>query len=271
MRPYVPIPNFPKPIVVPLYCSEAGITTHQGTGILLTSGNRQFLGTAHHVVGSGKEHTLIAACPEPFRLGEFFYPIPEPDSPMKTDLHDLALTELSREQSERLMACSRFLPLDTDTPLHPLGGDRQFLRAFGFLGDDNDNLPKIGMTANGLYLDMVNCQNSLSHDHRKQWKNAFIAGYYRPDVFGGLKPEFRGKRRYGGMSGGALFYGDPACPGLFSEFAGMLISVKVDKRGRALFIALRTRIILEYLHRWFPGLPELKPPTQSIFRQSYLR
>lgn len=272
MRPYFYIPDHPKPIIVALYRRTNGATEHEGTGILLTAGNRHFLCTAAHVLGSEEDHGLFVANPVPFPLGVFRCEDPKPGAPIAKDLCDLAFTELSWEEASMVSVGSRFLTLDTDTPWVPLGGDRPFLRAFGFLGDDNGCMPNNKVTSNAFYLDMELSENSLNHDaERKEWKKGFINGYYDPGVVGQIKEEFRGCRRYGGLSGGALFYRDLGCPWLCTELAGMLIRAQVDKRARVLFTALRTRFIIEALHRRFPGLPELQPPIPSLFRKSYVR
>jgi hypothetical protein len=260
-----------KDIVVPLYRRREDFTEHWASGILLTYGNRQFLCTAAHAL-SDETHSLVVGGASPFFLNSFRRNVPKKHFTLEDDPFDIAVTELNRDQSSNATAGARFLCLDRDTPWSPKGGDRVLLCARGFLNSDNDHMPDATLSANLIEVPLLRDENYLGHDKRLQsYKHYYINGLYNPSAMGGVKKEFRGNRAYEGMSGGALYYGDWSAFGLCIELAGMLVMVKPAKRGAVRFLALRTRAIIEILHRFYSDLPPPLPPHAGFDRRSSLR
>lgn len=238
--------------------------------MLVTYGNRQFLCTAAHAL-RGDQHSLFVGGKEPFGLGVFRRNTPKKGYTYDDDPLDIAIVELDRGQCSKALSGARFINLDRDTPWQPFG-KRIFMEAYGFLNHDNGLESDRTLTANGIKIPMVVDENHLNHDKRlRPYKNGYVSAFFDPAKLGGVKEDFRGNRVFTGMSGGALYYGDWSCTGLYLELAGMLVEARPAKRGCVRFLALRTRTLIRVLTQFYPDLSPILPPYKGMERRSTLR
>lgn len=257
-----------KPVLIPLYNGETFQLT--ATGTLVVYGERHFLCTASHALPKTRpgSHSLIAGGLTPFALDEFRYNITAPGFKRYDHIVDLAVTELSCDQLSRCESNS-FIKIDIDTPWKPAFSRRQLL-ASGFPFERNQEMKDGKITSNGLHVPLKPTDKSLIHDQtRKEFKAGFICGICDPRHY--LRPkEFRGYRAYEGMSGGPMFYEDFGNLGQFVELAGILVFAQSDKRAAVTFTAIRTRLVAQLIHYFFPDTPPVASEYLGASRRSVI-
>lgn len=240
----------------------------EGSGVLLTYRNRHFLGTAAHVVNFPEGHAaVIGACDPAIKLFEKTFQINERNKPDTKEI-DFAVTELTGTEANALAVDSRFIPLDPATPYQPRFRHVHY-GLTGFLAEDNhaDNSESV-LSANALRISITRDHSSLAHHSvRKHNKHWYVSGVYDPKKarFDNWSPNQRPKS-FKGFSGGAFYLDDPLCPGIFNQFAGVILEcTKPDCRGQRILTGIGARAIIDMLRKWYPDLDPTPNPEHKLF------
>jgi hypothetical protein len=236
---------------------DTGLLDFEGSGVLLTYRNRHFLGTAAHVVDFPEGHSaIVGACSPAIKLFGKIFQRNERHKP-DSEAIDFAVTELNGTEASALAVDARFVSLDSATPYEPRYKHLCYALT-GFLANDNfaDNSRSM-LSANALQISVRRDHRSLKHDRaRKANSHWYVEGIYDPQDarFDTWSPNQRPKS-FKGFSGGAFYLDDPFCPGVFNQFAGIILEcTRPDCRGQRILTGIGARAIIDMLRHWYPDL-----------------
>ncbi len=257
---------------VPLFRvrEDTGELDFEGSGVLLTFRNRHFLGTAAHVVDFPAGHSVhIGACSPAISLVGRTFQRNERGKP-ESEAIDFAVTELTVSEANALAEDSLFIPLDPATPYKPRFKHLHY-RLTGFLADDNHaNISKSTLSANGLRIIVKKDHTSLDHHPvRKLNKGWYVCGIYDAQKTISENWDHNQKpKSFKGFSGGSFFLDDPFCPGMFIQFAGIILECTgQDLKGRTILTGIGARAILDMLRHWYP---DIEPALSSNHKSNIL-
>jgi hypothetical protein len=235
---------------------DTGLLDFEGSGVLLTYRNRNFLGTAAHVVDFPAGHSaIVGACSPAIKLIGKTFQRNERQKPDSKAI-DFAVTELTGTEASALAVVSRFIPLDPATPYQPRYKHLCYALT-GFLANDNfaDNSHSM-LSANALQINVRRDHRSLEHDRvRKVNRHWYVRGIYDTDS-ARFENGSRNRRieSFKGFSGGSFFLDAPFCPGVFNQFAGIILECTgPDCHGQRILTGIGARAIIDMLRHWYPG------------------
>ena len=245
-----------KVSTVPIYHLRNGVLDFEGSGVLLTYKNRHFLGTAAHVVDLEEGHSAcIGGCNPPVSLIDRFFQTNDRHGSL-ADSIDFAITELHKDEAQKLADIYKFVSLDPTEPYKPRFEHLHY-QLTGFLAVDNYTTSDgRRITANALSIvatrdDVCQIRFQPERFSKKDW---FIAARYdhQRSIFD--TAEFNKPiKDFRGFSGGSFFLDDPFCPGVFRQFAGVILECKQGpQRRKASFIGICARAICDMIGHWYP-------------------
>jgi hypothetical protein len=248
-----------KTATIPLFRHRAdGAPEFEGSGVLVTVGNRQFLVTAAHVADENtRHHIIVGGAHKPFPIRRPFYRNSSGHS-HSVDL-DVAVAELSHSEQRTLLETEsiQFINLDPNRSHNAKYLSCRY-QVWGYLAKRNEtSAPSWLLPANGLRVEIVRDHSVLLHDRQRMMnRSCFIAGTYRASethfegTNGGFKPTT--PEHFKGFSGGALFSEEPFCPGIYRQFAGICLEAKRRKGGREIAITgLNATTLCSVIQEWF--------------------
>lgn len=253
VRPYAVASR--KVSTVPIYHLRKGVLEFEGSGVLLTYKNRHFLGTAAHVVDLEEGHSAcIGGSNPPVSLIDRVFQRNDRCGSL-ADSIDFAITELHKDEAQKLAEIYKFVSLDPTEPYKPRFEYLHY-QLTGFLADDNHTSSDGSrITANALSIvakrdDVRQIRFQSERFSKQQW---FVAALYdhRRLIFD--KPEFNKPiKDFRGFSGGSFFLEDAFCPGVFKQFAGVILECRQTVRNqKAAFVGVCARAICDMIAHWY--------------------